>query len=71
MIFGALLLGTQENWNAGQGKEEREKWRVFPAKEVQASSLELSVRLDHLGIAALEPSRMERLRLVGNSVRST
>lgn len=39
------------------------------AREVQAI-LELSVRQDYLELAALEPSRMPRLRKAGNSMRS-
>ena len=37
--------------------------------KICVGTLEQSVRLDHLGLAALELSRMQRLRLAENSVR--
>ena len=34
-------------------------------------NLEQFVRMEHLGLAALEPSRMQKFRLFGNSITST
>lgn len=61
----SLLGGAQECWNAGQGQEERERRakavslarpgsvQTSGAREAQVT-LEQSVRLDHLGLDALE-----------------
>lgn len=66
----ALLLGTQESWNAGQEWEKRGVWSIsftFQvlwtnwAREVQAL-LEQFVRLGHLGLATVEPSGTQILR---------
>lgn len=62
-----LFFGTYKSWNAGHVQEEQavlltvQVLRPSGAREVQAP-WKKSVRLDHVGLATLEPSGMLILR---------
>jgi hypothetical protein len=45
-------------------------WDLLRLGKLQAL-LELTERLNHLKLIALDPARIQKFRLVGNSIRST
>lgn len=53
------MRGEGGEWEGGGGK-------VVPSRLREVQAFSKFLRLDHLGIAALEASRIQRFRLVGN-----
>lgn len=58
------VRGEGGEWESGGGK-------VAPTRLREVQAFSKFLRLDQLGIVALEASRIWRFRLVGNSIRST